>query len=226
MNRFFKKLKEDPRVLDVWHEGADGWWASLHTNFVSDDTETGTLHEDSLETICNQMTWVRLRSKKGQGHEADNMYFHDDSMPYVHAPKRYIDLTAFQTFALADRPEDCIEESLKEEINAKRLPFINIEEFKTEIESAKKLFKMNEKQKQNYAGYIKSRIDVYKLTKHQRFVLTDCLCASTICAQVSHLSESPFPEEQRIYSNAKKTLRLIQKKFAETGLVVDWIPDA
>ena len=73
--RTLAQLKADPRVSNVCQDD-DGWWVDLKSQFISDDTETGTIHEDTIKECCSGLLYVRLRGSS----EPDNISL-ADSLP-------------------------------------------------------------------------------------------------------------------------------------------------
>ena len=222
MPTLINKIKNDPRVSSVWDEGHDGWWLDLKTNWICDDTETGRLHEESLQDLweCLRYGAIRLRKPKEEGGEStDGGWFHPDCVPYVRAEERYIKLTPFQTWLLADRPEDCLVENLREQ-----LPSLSEELAWDLVGSVTRLFRY--KSGKGHQGYVASTIDTYMLTIHQRGILEDCFSGSTVCGQVAHLSDDPDPKERAIYWSAHRAVHIIAEKFRKVGLESRFIPDA
>ena len=222
MPTLIERIKNDPRVSSVWDEGEDGWWADLKTNWISDDTETGRLHEETLEGLwrCLQSNSTRLRHYESPDrYSTDGGWFDPNCVPFVRAEKRYIKLTPFQTWLLADRPEDCLAENLSQQN-----PELSDEQVWELVGSVTSLFRY--KEGKGHLGYVASTIDVYTLSLLQRDVLQDCFSGSTVCGQVVHLSDDPDPKERAIYWSANRAVHIIARKFAEVGLESSFIPDA
>lgn len=223
MQALLNKIKNDPRIESVWDEGEDGWWANLNTNFISDDTECGSLHEETLQELWQVIRYgaIRLRRPEDQGGEStDGGCFEPEYAPYVYAEERYLKLTAYQTCLLADRPEDCLEENLREQN-----PELNREQSWGVVNSVTRLFRISDDPRINGYSYLASTIDTYTLSLLQRSVLEDCFSGSTVCGQVSHLWDSPFATERALYQSAKRSVHIIADKFRRVGLESSFIPD-
>ena len=216
----FNKIKNDPRVSDVWDEGDDGWWADLKTNWISDDTETGRLHCETLESLYSSLIHggVRLRHYEHEGGEiTDGCAFDPDRVPFVRAEGRFLKLSGYQASILEDRPDCCIVEALENLVKDGVLK-LSDEEIESEIASVKAMFKCDAK------GQIKPvTIDTYRLTLAQRRVLEDCFSGSTVCGQ---MAEPLNPSEAAAYRNAVRSMHIIARKFSEVGLNSSFIPDA
>ena len=221
MQALLNKIKNDPRIESVWDEGEDGWWAHLNTNFISDDTECGSLHEETLQELWDVIRYgaIRLRRPEDQGGEpTDGGCFEPEYAPYVYAEERYIKLSPFQTWLLADRPEECLEENLREQN-----PELSEELVRALVGSVTGLFRY--KSGKGHLGYVASTIDTYRLTIHQRAILEDVFSGSTVCGQVSHLWDSPFATERALCQSAKRSVHIIADKFRRVGLESSFIPD-
>ena len=70
--RTLAQLQADYRVSNVYQD-EDGWWVNLKPQFISDDTETGTIHEDTIQNCCSSLSSVRLRGSS----EPDNISIND-----------------------------------------------------------------------------------------------------------------------------------------------------
>lgn len=224
MPTLFDRIKNDPRIDSVWDEGEDGWWADLKTNWISDDTETGRLHEESLESLYSSLIHgaVRLRRYEHEGGESsDGCAFNPACVPFVRAESRFLKLSPFQTFVLADRPDDCLEENLWNAVHYGDVPILTDEQVRSEVGAVKGLFRRSSGK--GYCGYLTSTIDTYKLTIHQRTILEDCFSGSTICGRIAEPSN---PSEAAAYRNAVRSMHIIARKFAEVGLNSSHIPDA
>ena len=222
MPTLFDRIKNDPRIDSVWDEGEDGWWADLKTNWISDDTETGRLHEETLQSLYSSLMHgaVRLRHYESPDrYSTDGGWFDPNCVPFVRAEKRYIKLTPFQTWLLADRPEDCLEENLSQQN-----PELSYEQVSELVGSVTSLFR--HKSGKGHLGYVASTIDVYTLSLLQRSVLQDCFSGSTVCGQVFDLHDAEDPKERAIYWSANRAVHIIARKFAEVGLESSFIPDA
>jgi len=219
------KIKNDPRIESVWDEGDDGWWAHLNTNWISDDTETGTLHEETLESLYSALIHgaVRLRRYEHEGGEPGSDAFDTNYVPFVRAEGRFLKLSPFQTFVLADRPDDCLEENLGNRVEGGDVPHLTEEQISSEVNAVKALFRYSKGK--GYCGYLASTIDTYKLTIHQRYILEDCFSGSTICGQVSDLMDSDDAKERAAYFSSKRAIHIIARKFSEVGLESSFIPD-
>ena len=221
--KLIDKIKNDPRVSKVWSEGEDDWWCDLRANWISSDTETGTLHEEKLEHILSQLNHgsVRLRHYEADGGEiTDGCAFNPNLPPFVRAEERFIKLTPFQTWLLADRPEDCLEENLREQN-----PELSEEKLRLVVWSVTRLFRYSRDTSKGHLGYLASTIDVYALSRHQRDVLEDCFSGSTVCCQVAHLHDNPDPKERALYWHAVRSVHCIADKFRKAGLESRFIPD-
>ena len=219
--KLIDKIQNDPRVSHVWDEGEDGWWANLNTNFISDDTERGSLHEETLQELWEVIRHgaIRLRRPEDQGGEpTDGGCFEPEYAPYVYAEERYIKLTPFQTWLLADRPEDCLEQNLSEQN-----PELTEEQVQNEVWAVQRLFR--HARGRGHHGYLASTIDTYRLSRHQRSVLEDCFSGSTVCGQVAHLWDDPDPKERALYQSAVRSVHCIADKFRKAGLESSFIPD-
>ena len=220
--KLIDKIQNDPRVSSVWDEGEDDWWLDLKPNWISDDTETGRLHEETLDGLwrCLQSNSTRLRRPEDQGGEVtDGCAFNPSCVPYVYAEERFIKLTAFQTWLLADRPEDCLEQNLSEQN-----PELSEEQVEELVYSVTRLFR--HRKGKGHQGYVASTIDVYTLSLHQRAVLEDCFSGSTVCGRVAHLWDDPDPKERALYQSAVRSVHCIADKFRKAGLESSFIPDA
>ena len=49
-----KRLKQDPRVLDAWDEGEDGYWITLKTGWWSPAMETHAVHEWNIRDLLRE----------------------------------------------------------------------------------------------------------------------------------------------------------------------------
>lgn len=170
--------------------------------------------------LLDALDSCRLRRYEHEGGEmSDGCHFNPDYVPFVRAEKRYIKLTPFQTWLLADRPEDCLAENLSQQN-----PELSDEQVWELVGSVTSLFRY--KEGKGHLGYVASTIDVYTLSLLQRDVLQDCFSGSTVCGQVVHLSDDPDPKERAIYWSANRAVHIISRKFAEVGLESSFIPDA
>ena len=146
-------------------------------------------------------------------------------------------LSAYQTWILADRPEDCLEENLRHACQDGQFPLMSEEEIAEHVGSVTGLFKLQvyTQKKGTHPGfrtcwnqshfYAPTTIDVDGLTDIQRYVLEDAFSGSTFCGQVAHLFDHPDPKERLRYANAKRSMHIIGRKFRECGLQGDFIPD-
>lgn len=212
------RIKNDPRVSAVWDEGQDGWFCNLKPNWINDLTGCGTCHEETLKGLLYSLDSIRLRCLEGEGWEGDHCYFQPDLPPFVPATKRFLKLSATQNRILADRPDDCLEENLREQN-----PELSEEQVRELVGSVTGLFRY--KSGKGHLDYVASTIDVYTLSLLQRSVLEDCFSGSTVCGQVAHLFDDPDPKERLVYANAKRSIHTIARKFREVGLHVSFIPD-
>ena len=227
MPTLIERIKNDPRVSSVWDEGEDGWWCHLKTNWISDDTECGSLHEETLESLYSSLIHgaVRLRHYESPDrYSTDGGWFDPKCVPFVRSEKRLLKLSPFQTFVLADRPEECLEENLREQVKDGYLPHLTEKQISSEVNALKGLFRYSSGK--GYEGYLASTIDTYTLTVHQRAVLEDCFSGSTICGRVSHLWDSPDAKERALYYSSNRSIHIIARKFDEVGLESTFIPDA
>lgn len=225
MPTLIERIKNDPRVSSVWDEGEEGWWCDLKTNWICDLTDCGTCHEDTPEMLLDALDSCRLRRYEHEGGErSDGCHFNPDYVPFVRAEKRFLKLSPFQTFVLADRPEDCLEENLREQVKDGYLPHLTEKQISSEVNALKDLFRYSSGK--GYEGYLASTIDTYTLTVHQRAVLEDCFSGSTICGRVSHLWDSPDAKERALYYSSKRSIHIIARKFDAVGLESTFIPDA
>lgn len=134
-------------------------------------------------------------------------------------------LTPFQTWILADRPEDCLEQNLEEYYSE-----LSTEKASNIVGSVTAMLRTRyhnptDKGKE-HLGYLASTIDVDQLTEHQRYVLEDMYSGSTICAQVWHLRDDPDPRERLIYAHCNRSIHILCRKFEAAGLDASFIPDA
>jgi len=54
-----ERIKNDPRVKEVWNEGEDGWWVALKTGFICGISETHAVHEWSPKSL-----WASFKTVK------------------------------------------------------------------------------------------------------------------------------------------------------------------
>ena len=224
MPTIIERIKNDPRVSSVWDEGEDGWWCNLKTNWICDLTECGTCHEDTPEMLLDALDSCRLRRYEHEGGEmSDGCHFNPDYVPFVRAKGRFLKLSPFQAFVLADRPDDCLWEHLREAVEDGDLPHLTEDQIISAVESVKALFRYSDGK--GYCGYLASTIDTYKLTIHQRYILEDCFSGSTVCGSVAHLMDSDDAKERALHFSAKRAVHIIARKFSEVGLESSFIPD-
>jgi hypothetical protein len=59
--KYLDQLRADPRVSDISDERAydEGVWVYLVPGWVSDSTDTGTIHERTLADIRSEMRSIR-----------------------------------------------------------------------------------------------------------------------------------------------------------------------
>lgn len=55
--KVIERIKNDPRVSEVWNEGEDGWWVTLKIGFMCRDSECHAVHEWNLRDL-----WTAFKS--------------------------------------------------------------------------------------------------------------------------------------------------------------------
>jgi hypothetical protein len=49
--RTLKDIRNDPRVVDVYHEAENGWWVDMHPGWCW-CPETHLIHEQTIKEVC------------------------------------------------------------------------------------------------------------------------------------------------------------------------------
>lgn len=54
-----ERIKRDPRVQEIWHEGDDGWWISLKKGYVCGCCDTHFVHEQTVADLTASFQTVK-----------------------------------------------------------------------------------------------------------------------------------------------------------------------
>ena len=57
--KVIERIKNDPRVTEVWNEGEDGWWVMLKTGYICGNSDTHAVHEWSLKSLWSSFRTVK-----------------------------------------------------------------------------------------------------------------------------------------------------------------------
>jgi hypothetical protein len=57
--KLIDRIKSDPRIVSLWNEGEDGWWAELAEGYVLQPDETTAIHASSLTELKSALSCIK-----------------------------------------------------------------------------------------------------------------------------------------------------------------------